>query len=123
MEDLFKELEQLVDKTAKKLNDGVNQVAAKVSEEKNKIDLKSQIGHHERTVRKNYARLGEAYYNLVVNGTAIENQDDLIEMIKTNKKVISLLEDQLKQFEKEEVKKEVKEVKEEVNAEEVDSEE
>ena len=46
MEDLFKELEQLVDKTAKKLNDGVNQVAAKVSEEKNKIDLKSQIGHH-----------------------------------------------------------------------------
>lgn len=123
MEDLFKELEQLVDKTAKKLNAGVNQVAAKVSEEKNKIDLKSQIGHHERTVRKNYARLGEAYYNLVVNGTAIENQDDLIEMIKTNKKVISLLEDQLKQFEKEEVKKEVKEVKEEVNAEEVDSEE
>ena len=120
MEDLFKELEQLVDKTAKKLNDGVNQVAAKVSEEKNKIDLKSQIGHHERTVRKNYARLGEAYYNLVVNGTAIENQDDLIEMIKTNQKVISLLEDQLNQFVKVEVKEEVKE---EVKAEEVDSEE
>ena len=39
--------------------------------------------------------MGEAYFISVETGIAMENNEDLLEVIKTNKKVIRLLEEQL----------------------------
>ncbi len=96
MDDLQKQIEELLGKTAKAVNESVNYVANKVDIEKNKIDIKSQIGYHERTLRKAYTRLGEAYYQSLEAGVPMVNNEDLLEVIKTNKKVIHLLEEQLK---------------------------
>lgn len=95
MDDLQKEIEELLNKTTKAVNESVNYVATKVNKEKNKLDIKSQIGYHERTLKKAYCRLGEAYFISVETGIAMENNEDLLEVIKTNKKVIRLLEEQL----------------------------
>ncbi|MCI5774226.1 MAG: hypothetical protein MR210_06685 [Erysipelotrichaceae bacterium] len=96
MEDLQKQLEELMNKTAKAVNESVNYVANKVDVEKNKLDIKSQIGYHQRTLRNAYTRLGEAYFQSLEANEAMVNNEDLLEVIKTNKKVIYLLEEQLK---------------------------
>lgn len=88
-------VKELVDKTAKVVNESVNYVGNKVSVEKNKLDIKNQINQHEKNVQRAYERLGKAYYNSIQNHDDVIGQDDLIEMINTNKKVIELLNNQL----------------------------
>lgn len=110
-------LEALFDETVKFLTDNAEALSNRIDIEKNKIDIKSQIGHHERVIRKNYARLGEAYYDYMENYGSMEKTEDLLESIKTNKKVIELLNAQLAELEKKTTVE--KEEKEEVVAEEV----
>ena len=98
MSDIVKGLEKILNTTSKQMEKKLVNLGKTIDEESKKLDLKSQIGHHERTIRQAYAKLGEAYFEQKINKKAMENEESLIEIIKSNKKIISLLNDQLAKF-------------------------
>ena len=73
-------------------------LSVKLQKEKKKVELKSQIGQHERQMAKAYERIGEAYYNHVENGAEMENLEDIFDLLRSNHKVIALLEEQMKEL-------------------------
>ncbi|MBE6123707.1 MAG: hypothetical protein IJ130_13010 [Solobacterium sp.] len=114
MDELRKQLEELANEMAKSLSD-VTDKASKLIEsgsrdlpetfnrEKKKMEIKAQIGKNQRAVAKAYARVGEAYFNYVENGTSMDEMRDVIDLIRSNNKVIELLEEQLAALEAETV--------------------
>lgn len=63
--------------------------------QKQKLELKAQIGEHSRALNKSYARLGEAYYDAKTSGKPLEGVEDVLALIKSNKQLIALLEEKL----------------------------
>ena len=79
----------------------VQEGRAVMDKERKKVEIRAQIGHHERAVTKAYTRLGEAYFNNVENGASMDSAKDVLDLIKSNKKVVELLQEQLKSLEPE----------------------
>ena len=80
---------------AKLVNDGAKSAADYASVMRQKLELKSQIGEHKRTLNKSYARLGEAYYDASTAGKPVERMDDVLNLIKSNRELIQLLNEKL----------------------------
>lgn len=101
-------LTKLLNDTGKSMKDTVNKSAKGaadiVSREKKKLSLRSQIGDHTRALNKAYTRLGEAYYNAQSMGRSLDGMQDVIDLIKSNRQVIDLLNEKLAALEKEEAK-------------------
>ena len=103
MEDWKKELNDFADKAAKAVQAGSKDFMSVMDKERKKVEIRAQIGHHERAVTKAYTRLGEAYFNNVENGASMDSAKDVLDLIKSNKKVVELLQEQLKSLEPEPV--------------------
>jgi len=101
MEDWKKELNDFADKAAKAVQAGSKDFMSVMDKERKKVEIRAQIGHHERAVTKAYTRLGEAYFNNVENGASMDSVKDVLDLIKSNKKVVELLQEQLKTLEPE----------------------
>ena len=101
MEDWKKELNDFADKAAKAVQSGSKDFMSAMDRERKKVEIRAQIGHHERAVTKAYTRLGEAYFNNVENGASMDSAKDVLDLIKSNKKVVELLQEQLKSLEPE----------------------
>ena len=80
---------------AKLVNDGAKSAADYASVMRQKLELKSQIGEHKRTLNKSYARLGEAYYDASTAGKPVEGMNDVLNLIKSNRELIQLLNEKL----------------------------
>lgn len=80
---------------AKLVNDGAKSAADYASVMRQELELKSQIGEHKRTLNKSYARLGEAYYDASTAGKPVESMDDVLNLIKSNRELIQLLNEKL----------------------------
>ena len=98
MSKIFKDLEDVVSKTSKQIEKGVGKLSSIIDVEAKKVDLKSQIGNHERKIRQAYTQLGEAYYQYVENNVEMKQANIIIDSIKANKKVIDLLSKQLEEL-------------------------
>ena len=94
-------LVKVVEKGTEKLGDTSKDLSEKIGSEKKKVELRSQITTHERQISKAYEKLGEAYYEHEINGRKMVSLDDLVDVVKSNKKVIRLLEEQIEQLDKE----------------------
>ena len=108
MEDWKKELEDMVNKTSKIVEEGSRDFMNAFDRERRKMEIKAQIGHHERAVTKAYTRLGEAYYKNVETGASMDAVKDVADLIRSNSKVIELLNQQLADMEPEQKKPEDK---------------
>lgn len=71
-----------------------------LKKEKKKMDLRSRIGEHTRALNKAYTRLGEAYYDAQATGRQVEGMQDVIDLIKSNRQVVELLNEKLEVLEK-----------------------
>ena len=80
---------------AKLVNDVAKSAADYASVMRQKLELKSQIGEHKRTLNKSYARLGEAYYDASTAGKPVEGMNDVLNLIKSNRELIQLLNEKL----------------------------
>lgn len=83
----------------KLVNDGAKSAAGYASTTRQKLELKSQIGEHTRTLNKSYARLGEAYYEAARTGKPVEGMEDVFNLIKSNRELIQLLNEKLSALE------------------------
>ena len=94
---------------AKLVNDGAKSAADYASVMRQKLELKSQIGEHKRTLNKSYARLGEAYYDASTAGKPVESMDDVLNLIKSNRELIQLLNEKLAALDQQQAQEEKEE--------------
>ncbi|MCH4266550.1 MAG: hypothetical protein LKF79_07900 [Solobacterium sp.] len=95
LKDLNDGLNTVVDKTAKFIDSSTKDLSGTMEKERRKMELRSQIGQHQRAVQKAYERIGEAY----VAGKNMTEMKDVIDLVNSNNKLISLLDEQLKALE------------------------
>lgn len=101
VEAIQNDVDVLVRKTVKSVEKGTRNVSSTIATEQKKVAIRSQIGQHQRNATKAYARLGEAYYNYVEKGVALTGIEDVLDILRSNNKVIELLQAQLQDLEKE----------------------
>lgn len=99
VDELQKSVEKIIKETSKTVTKGTKDITTIISKEQKKVEIKSQIGQHKRNVTKAYARLGEAYFKHETEGATMEGTEDVMDILKSNLKVIRLLQDQLDQLE------------------------
>lgn len=94
-DDLTKVLNETAGKVAKFVNDGAKTIGTIAQQQRQRLELKAEIGEHTRVLNKTYARLGQAYYEAQEAGRSPEGTDDLIKLIQSSKKLISMLNEKL----------------------------
>ncbi|MBR2824970.1 MAG: hypothetical protein IKE51_01705 [Solobacterium sp.] len=80
---------------AEKVMDSTKDLATKLQIERKRLEIKSQIGQHQRQMSKAYERIGEAYYKHLETAQPVEGINDVLEIVRSNKKVVELLKEQL----------------------------
>lgn len=100
-QDWAKYVDEQSDKIVKLLDESTKNLSGTVKKERKKLELRSQIGEHTRALNKAYTRLGEAYYNSVSEGKKMEEMQDVMDLVYSNRKVVELLNKELKMLEEE----------------------
>lgn len=77
-------------------------VLKKFDLEKQKAEIRSEIGHHSRELSKSYEKLGRQYYLHVEQGKEIGGEKDIFELIRSKEKLIELLNEKLEKLENQE---------------------
>ena len=93
--DFEKKVNDMVDDLMKKVNDVAKEVVTKFDSEKEKAQIRSEIGHNSRDLTKAYEKLGRAYYESVSKGEPMEEMKDTIEMIRSKEMLVKLLNEKL----------------------------
>mgnify|MGYP000903011882 CR=1 FL=1 len=94
-DDLTKVLNETAGKVAKFVNEGAKTIGTMAQQQRQRLELKAEIGEHTRVLNKTYARLGQAYYEAQETGCPLEGADDLMKLICSTKKLISMLNEKL----------------------------
>ncbi len=93
--DFEKKVNDMVDDLMKKVNDVAKEVVTKFDSEKEKAQIRSEIGHNSRDLTKAYEKLGRAYYESVSKGEPMEEMKDTMEMIRSKEMLVKLLNEKL----------------------------
>lgn len=97
--DLTETISSLIEKGTETFNKKTKNITDQIAKERKKLEIRSQIGQHERQLSKAYERIGKAYYDEKETGVASEDLTDVIALVRSNRKVVELLNEQLAQFE------------------------
>ena len=93
--DFEKKVNDMVDDLMKKVNDVAKKVVTRFDSEKEKAQIRSEIGHNSRDLTKAYEKLGRAYYESVSKGEPMEDMKDTMEMIRSKELLVKLLNEKL----------------------------
>lgn len=93
--DFEKKVNDMVDALMKKVNDVAKEVVTRFDSEKEKAQIRSEIGHNSRDLTKAYEKLGRAYYESVSKGEPMEDMKDTMEMIRSKELLVKLLNEKL----------------------------
>ena len=93
--DFEKKVNDMVDDLMKKVNDVAKEVVTRFDSEKEKAQIRSEIGHNSRDLTKAYEKLGRAYYESVSKGEPMEDMKDTMEMIRSKELLDKLLNEKL----------------------------
>ncbi|MDY6034227.1 MAG: hypothetical protein SPI63_01355 [Bulleidia sp.] len=99
-DDLNKTVTDFVNKATKAASEATQGILSKIDLEKQKAEIRSEIGHHSRELSKYYETLGRNYYNDIVTKKASGNYTDVMDNIRTKEKLIELLNEKLDTLEK-----------------------
>ena len=100
MADQFEEkVNKFVDKAAKTIEKGGKNLFEKLDVEKQKAQIRSDIGHNSRDLTKAYEKLGRDFYAAQVTGIPMEDQTKTFDLIRAKEKLIELLNDKLDSLE------------------------
>ena len=93
--DFEKKVNDMVDDLMKKVNDVAKEVVTRFDSEKEKAQIRSEIGHNSRDLTKAYEKRGRAYYESVSKGEPMEDMKDTMEMIRSKELLVKLLNEKL----------------------------
>lgn len=93
--DFEKKVNDMVDDLMKKVNDVAKEVVTRFDSEKEKAQIRSEIGHNSRDLTKAYEKLGRAYYESVSKGEPMEDMKDTMEMVRSKELLVKLLNEKL----------------------------
>ena len=93
--DFEKKVNDMVDDLMKKVNDVAKEVVTRFDSEKEKAQIRSEIGHNSRDLTKAYEKHGRAYYESVSKGEPMEDMKDTMEMIRSKELLVKLLNEKL----------------------------
>ena len=93
--DFEKKVTDMVDDLMKKVNDVAKEVVEKIDSEKEKAQIRSEIGHNSRDLTKAYEKLGRAYYESVTSASPMEDMKETMEMIRSKEMLVKLLNEKL----------------------------
>ncbi|MBR4456930.1 MAG: hypothetical protein IKS32_12065 [Solobacterium sp.] len=83
------------------VKDNTKDLSSSFVKERRKMELRSEIGEHTRTIDKAYAKLGEKYYSMLETNGDKKELEDVLEVIRSNRKLVDMLTAQLNELEKE----------------------
>ena len=93
--DFEKKVNDMVDDLMKKVNDVAKEVVTRFDSEKEKAQIRSEIGHNSRELTKAYEKLGRVDYESVSKGEPMEDMKDTMEMIRSKELLVKLLNEKL----------------------------
>ena len=93
--DWMKYVDSESDKVVKFVRDNTKDLSDTIARERKKIELRSQIGEHTRSLNKSYIRLGEAYYESLKSGREMDDMSDVLTIIESKRRLVELLNEQL----------------------------
>ena len=93
--DFEKKVNDMVDDLMKKVNDVAKEVVTRFDSEKEKAQIRSEIGHNSRDLTKAYEKLGREYYESVSKVEPMEDMKDTMEMIRSKELLVKLLNEKL----------------------------
>ncbi len=99
-DDFNAKLNDFVDKASKAIQDGSRKALDRLDLEKQKSEIRAEIGHNSRDLTKAYEKLGRAYYAFKENGSFPEGTDGTLDLIRSKEKVLQLLHEKLTALEK-----------------------
>lgn len=97
--DITAKLQETADKFVNILQDSGKNVLTKLDLEKQKAEIRSDIGHIAKDLSRIYEKLGRDYYTMKVTGIAIESENDTMDLIRSKEKLIELLNEKLDNLE------------------------
>ena len=95
MSDFEKQFNDLYDKVAKVVVDSAKAAKSVADVQTAKLKLRAEIGQNERDITKAYNRLGQAYYEAKVNNAEMSDVNDVLDLIRSKKKLVELLQEKL----------------------------
>lgn len=99
-EEWVKYVDEQSDKVVKFVRKATNDLSKAFERETKKMELRSEIGEHQRSLTKAYTKLGEAYYDAENNHTAMGDVSETMTLITSNRRLIDMLKSQLDDLEK-----------------------
>lgn len=97
-DDFFSKFSRFADKTMKTLESTGKTAWDRLDVEKQKAEIRSEINANQRELSSAYEKLGKEYYEKEKNGSPIEDQQDLFDLIQNKTKSMDVLKEKLKQF-------------------------
>ena len=104
--DVTETISSFIEKGTEVFTKKTKTITDQIAKERKKLEIKSQIGQHERQISKAYERIGKAYYEHIESGASMNNLDDITALVRSNLKVVELLNEQLSNLEDTETKTE-----------------
>lgn len=99
-DDFNTKVNDFVDKAAKTLEEGGRSLLGRLEIEKQKAEIRAEIGHNSRDLTKAYEKLGRDYYAAKVTGRVMTDDANTFDLIRSKEKVIELLNEKLTQLDK-----------------------
>lgn len=95
-QDITKFVSDAAVKVGEAVNTGVKNVSEYAKLQKKKMEIKAQIGEHNKALAKNYEVLGKACFEAMEKAETLTDKEDIIRLIRSDRTLISQLEAQLK---------------------------
>ncbi len=99
-DDLFKQVSGYFNQAVDIGKKAAGTIVEKLDIEKQKAEIRSEIGHNSREVSRLYEQLGRDYFTAKEKGTEIEKEAETFDHIRSKEKLIELLNEKLDGFDK-----------------------
>jgi DNA-directed RNA polymerase specialized sigma subunit len=99
-EDFNSKVSEFVEKASKSIEEGGKTLLSRLDIERQKAEIRAEIGHTSRELTKAYEKLGRAFFDSKESGKAFKDDYNTIELIRSKERAIELLNEKLDQLEK-----------------------
>lgn len=97
-DDFSRKFSMFADKAMKSMESVGKSAWNRLDTEKQKAELKAQISSNQKERDCAYEKLGREYYAMKTEGTAVQDEQELSDLIQEKTKTIDLLNEKLKEL-------------------------